>query len=156
MSTYVIGDVHGCFDELKKLLKKISFNPLKDSIIFTGDLVNRGNQSLEVLEFCMKEKSIDTVLGNHDVFLIKSLLGKKSPKRLKNVCAHKNKKKFLQWLVKKPFLISKKLNGKEFIIVHAGIPPSWSMKDTKVFAKRLSKNLKNNPCLLYTSPSPRD
>ena len=70
MSTYVIGDVHGCFDELKKLLKKISFNPSKDSIIFTGDLVNRGNQSLEVLEFCMKEKSIDTVLGNHDVFLL--------------------------------------------------------------------------------------
>ena len=34
MSTYVIGDVHGCFDELKKLLKKISFNPSKDSIIF--------------------------------------------------------------------------------------------------------------------------
>ena len=59
MSTYVIGDVHGCFDELKKLLKKISFNPSKDSIIFTGDLVNRGNQSLEVLEFCMKERSID-------------------------------------------------------------------------------------------------
>jgi len=133
MSTYVIGDVHGCFDELKKLLKKISFNPSKDSIIFTGDLVNRGNQSLEVLEFCMKEKSIETVLGNHDVFLIKSLLGKKSPKRLKNICAHKNKKKFLEWLVKKPFLISKKLNGKEFIIVHAGIPPSWSIKDTKVF-----------------------
>ena len=99
MSTYVIGDVHGCFDELKKLLKKISFNPSKDSIIFTGDLVNRGNQSLEVLEFCMKEKSIDTVLGNHDVFLIKSLLGKKSPERLKNICVHKNKKKFLQWLV---------------------------------------------------------
>ena len=42
-------------------------------------------------------------------------------------------------------MISKKLNGKEFIIVHAGIPPSWSIKDTKVFAKRLSKNLKNNP-----------
>ena len=145
MSTYVIGDVHGCFDELKKLLKKISFNPSKDSIIFTGDLVNRGNQSLEVLEFCMKERSIDTVLGNHDVFLIKNLLGKKSPKRLKNICAHKNKRKFLEWLVKKPFLISKKLNGKEFIIVHAGIPPSWSIKDTKVFAKRLSKNLKNNP-----------
>ena len=101
MSTYVIGDVHGCFDELK-----ISYNPSKDSIIFTGDLVNRGNQSLEVLEFCMKKKSIDTVLGNHDVFLIKSLLGKKSPKRLKNICIHKNKGKFLQWLVNKPFLIS--------------------------------------------------
>ena len=77
MSTYVIGDVHGCFDELKKLLKKISFNPSKDSIIFTGDLVNRGNQSLEVLEFCMKEKSIDTVLGNHDVFLNKKLIREK-------------------------------------------------------------------------------
>ena len=72
MSTYVIGDVHGCFDELKKLLKKISFNPSKDSIIFTGDLVNRGNQSLEVLEFCMKEKSIDVVLKNETLYISKS------------------------------------------------------------------------------------
>jgi bis(5'-nucleosyl)-tetraphosphatase (symmetrical) len=56
MAHYVIGDVQGCFSELDKLTKKIKFNPDKDKLIFAGDLVNRGTQSLEVMEFCMKQK----------------------------------------------------------------------------------------------------
>ena len=51
MSTYVIGDVHGCYDELQMLIKKIKFNKNKDSLIFLGDLVNRGRDSLKVLNF---------------------------------------------------------------------------------------------------------
>ncbi len=53
MSTYVIGDVHGCFNELRRLLEKINFKKDEDKIIFIGDLVNRGTQSLEVLDFCL-------------------------------------------------------------------------------------------------------
>ena len=53
MSTYVIGDVHGCYDELQMLIKKIKFNKNKDSLIFLGDLVNRGRDSLKVLNFCI-------------------------------------------------------------------------------------------------------
>ena len=71
MATYVIGDVQGCFNELIKLTKKIKFNPSQDKLIFAGDLVNRGPQSLEVLEFCLQnKKSIKAVLGNHDLYLL--------------------------------------------------------------------------------------
>ena len=50
MSTYVIGDVHGCFDQLINLLDKIDYDSQKDKIILTGDLVNRGPESLAVLK----------------------------------------------------------------------------------------------------------
>ena len=46
MSHYVIGDVQGCYDELINLCSKIKFNPKKDTLIFAGDLVNRGNKKI--------------------------------------------------------------------------------------------------------------
>ncbi|MDA9094479.1 metallophosphoesterase, partial [Gammaproteobacteria bacterium] len=80
MSTYVIGDVQGCYDELIKLTKKVKFNPENDTLIFAGDLVNRGPKSKEVLDFCLKHRdSIKLVLGNHDLYLL-SLIESKQKK----------------------------------------------------------------------------
>ena len=71
MSHYVIGDVQGCYDELINLCSKIKFNPKKDTLIFAGDLVNRGPKSREVLNFCLEnKKSIKAVLGHHDFYLL--------------------------------------------------------------------------------------
>ena len=71
MSTYVVGDIQGCFEPFQCLLEQVKFNPDKDKLIFAGDLVNRGTQSLEVMEFCMKhKKSVKAVLGNHDFYLL--------------------------------------------------------------------------------------
>ena len=66
MSSYVIGDVQGCFDELMLLLEKINFDPKKDELIFAGDLINRGPKSLEVLEFCLANKKSIEVVEYHD------------------------------------------------------------------------------------------
>ena len=70
MSTYVIGDVHGCFDQFIRLLDKIEYDSQLDRIILTGDLVNRGPESLAVLNYCIANKNITSVLGNHDLYLL--------------------------------------------------------------------------------------
>ena len=49
--TIIVGDIHGCYKELKKLLKKVSFHEDEDWLISLGDLMDRGRQSYEVFDF---------------------------------------------------------------------------------------------------------
>ena len=109
MPSYVIGDVQGCFDELMLLLEKINFNSKNDELIFAGDLINRGPKSLEVLEFCLKnKKSIEVVLGNHDIYLLYLIHQNKKNFQLAPILESKNKKKFFNWLIEKPLMIERK------------------------------------------------
>ena len=61
----VIGDVHGCYHTLKELVDKIKNKYPNIKIFCVGDLVDRGNNSFEVVEFVVAEK-IQCVIGNHD------------------------------------------------------------------------------------------
>ena len=61
----VIGDVHGCYYTLKQLVEKIKYKYPDINIYCVGDLVDRGNNSFEVIEFVVAEK-IQFTIGNHD------------------------------------------------------------------------------------------
>ena len=66
MTTYVVGDIQGCFDPFQHLLKKIDFNPDKDRLWSVGDLVNRGPDNLRTLRwFYAHRDNVTMVLGNH-------------------------------------------------------------------------------------------
>jgi bis(5'-nucleosyl)-tetraphosphatase (symmetrical) len=145
MSHYVIGDVQGCYDELINLCSKIKFNPKKDTLIFAGDLVNRGPKSLEVLNFCLEnKKSIKAVLGNHDFYLLYLIEHKKNNRSLKTILNADNISKIHKWLKKLPLLLKVKINGHNFWISHAGIPHIWNFKTAKKLSIEVQVALKED------------
>ncbi len=130
MSTYAVGDLQGCLKPLKKLLKKVRFNDDRDTLWLTGDLVNRGPQSLETLKFVYERRdNIVTVLGNHDLHLLAVNEGIKkasSSDTLDEIITSPDKDQLLYWLRQQPLVHhDKHLN---YTLVHAGIPPQWSIK----------------------------
>lgn len=145
MSHYAIGDVQGCYSELLALLKKINFNPSKDKLWFTGDLVNRGPQSLQVLRFV---KSLGTnaitVLGNHDLHLLAIAAGKQQQKKqdtLDELLNAPDCKELCEWLRHQPLIHhDEKLN---YTLVHAGLAPQWDLKHTLCYAHEVETILRN-------------
>ena len=147
MSTYVIGDVHGCFDQFIRLLKKIDYDSKKDQIILTGDLVNRGPKSLAVLNYCMADKNITTVLGNHDLYLLYLISINQGKGKLKKIVEAENNKQIFEWLITRPLLIQafNQSTNNKFIITHAGIPEIWSLEKAQDLADEVSQALTNHP-----------
>ena len=147
MSTYVIGDIHGCFKQFINLLKKINYDKKKDKIILTGDLVNRGSESLSVLNYCIADKNITSVLGNHDLYLLYLMSINQGKGKLKNVVGAENNKEIFKWLITRPLLLKifDPITKNTFIISHAGIPEIWSLKKAQNLAEEVSLALIDNP-----------
>lgn len=146
MSTYAIGDIHGCFEQLQHLLEVIEYDRKKDILWFTGDYVNGGPQSLETLRFIksLGEQNI-CVLGNHDVYLlgvatgaVKSLNDRKIG--FEDVLAAPDLPEIIAWLRTLPFAhYDPKYDA---LLVHAGVIPQWSLTQILEYAEDLSNVLK--------------
>ncbi|HEX5313828.1 MAG TPA: metallophosphoesterase, partial [Gammaproteobacteria bacterium] len=118
MAVFAIGDVQGCAQALKSLLARIRFDPADDLLWFTGDLVNRGPRSLEVLRFVrgLGERAI-TVLGNHDLHLIAMAAGLKPPTPgLAAVLEAEDGAELIAWLRARPLLHHDPRYG--YVLVH--------------------------------------
>ncbi len=146
MAVWAIGDIQGCYDHLKRVLKKIKFNPQKDTLWLAGDLVNRGDKSLEVLNYLYSIKSsIKIVLGNHDISLIASYYKIKKPNpTIEPVLNAPNAKELITWLRFQPFLVwDFKLN---YMMAHAGISPQFDFGMAIKYASQIEKKLQSqNP-----------
>jgi bis(5'-nucleosyl)-tetraphosphatase (symmetrical) len=136
---YVIGDVQGCFEALKALLKEIRFDPDQDFLWFAGDLVARGENSVGVLRFVKKladRGAAATVLGNHDLTLIACARGFKKIKdkdRTQDVIDAIDGDELIDWLRKQPLSLSP---NDTTLITHAGIPHIWSAEKLWSLLKR--------------------
>lgn len=155
MATYIIGDVQGCYRELQLLLEKINFNPNKDTLGFVGDLINRGPHSLEVLRFIKQLPNAHVVLGNHDIFAL--ILGyglmplDAYPHTFHELFKAPDKYELLDWLRAQPLI--KKIAAPDAVLVHAGIPPQWSIDQALNYAHEVHEELTNKYFLTFLRDS---
>tara|TARA_B110000046_G_scaffold160993_1_gene174432 strand:+ start:6091 stop:6885 length:795 start_codon:yes stop_codon:yes gene_type:complete len=143
VTRYAVGDIQGCLDPLLQLLDKVSFNPAHDQLVAVGDLINRGPKSLQTLRFCKAlGNSFKTVLGNHDLHLLAIAHGVRSPTpkdTLDDILAAPDRHDLLAWLQQQPLLLS----IGEFTVVHAGIPPIWTLSQAQSLASEVSAALQS-------------
>ena len=143
MATYAIGDVHGCFKTLQKLLHKIRFDPRRDRLWLVGDLVNRGPRSLAVLRWAMEQEDrIVAVLGNHDLHLLARAAGVAAPKRrdsVEDVLNAPDRDDLVRWLRTRPLLHRE--GG--FTLVHAGLFPEWTPQQAAELARETEAALRD-------------
>jgi bis(5'-nucleosyl)-tetraphosphatase (symmetrical) len=149
MATYAIGDVQGCFDELKTLLNKINFNSDCDQLWFCGDIVNRGPKSLDTLRFIRSLKgNAITVLGNHDLHLLATAyLQNKSGKHdtFSDILQASDLSDILEWLRHRPLIH----NDNNITLLHAGIHPDWSLQKALTLAHEVETLLQSDKHLEF-------
>lgn len=144
MATYVVGDVQGCFSGLQRLLDKVNFNENDDRLCFCGDLVNRGDDSLSVLRFAKSLPNSEVVLGNHDITLLAiaaGVLDLESQPTLRAIFTADDGAEIISWLRKQPLMYVD--HDAKWAMVHAGIPPQWSLLQSKKYADQVNSLLIN-------------
>ena len=139
---YAVGDIQGCAPSLKALVKKI---PKKSNMIFLGDLVNRGPDSLGTLrqlKSLQESGRAECILGNHDLHLLAIDAGLRNTKGLDTVdtiLKAPDRKELIHWIRNRPMALS---NGK-VLTVHAGVLPQWDLQQTIECAQEVEKALRS-------------
>lgn len=136
---YAIGDVHGHYEALLRLLEQIRFSD-GDTLWLTGDLINRGGQSIEVLRFVARTPQIRMVLGNHDVGLL--VQAQNFPEWGSGTVAEALLREedglaLLDFLRHQPLMLQQ--DG--VILSHAGIYPEWTAQEALRYAQEVEKRL---------------
>ncbi len=148
MTDYVVGDIQGCYSDLRRLLDKAGFDPDHDTLWAAGDLVNRGPESLETLRYLKSlKKHCIAVLGNHDLHLLAVAHGVRDAKHsdtIDDILAAKDRDKLLDWVRHRPLVHYDK--SLKTLMVHAGIPPIWDLDQTRERARELEKVLQSKKC----------
>ena len=147
MPTYAIGDLQGCYEELKALLACIKFNVDRDQLWFVGDLVNRGPYSLKTLRYVRDlQDNATVVLGNHDLHLLSCrYLDRMAPTKkdtTQEILDAPDCDKLLDWLRHQN--LAHLDNNLSFSMVHAGLPPSWDCFTTTGFATEVEQQLQSD------------
>jgi bis(5'-nucleosyl)-tetraphosphatase (symmetrical) len=140
MSTYAIGDLQGCLASLEALLPT-----LLDArrLIFVGDLVNRGPQSLATLRVVrqhVESGSAVALLGNHDLHLLAvdaSIRPAHLSDTLQEILDAPDRRELIDWLRTVP--LAHMEDGHLF--VHAGVPPQWTCDQTLMRAEEVRQRL---------------
>ena len=169
--TIIMGDIHGCYDELINLLNKVNYDSNNDLLISVGDLIAKGPKSLEVLNFFINNKNTLCVMGNHEYAVVRWLFfaesnesNKSIPIGLKPGSEHEKMAKMLnseqiKYLYNLPhilqistkFDIDEKKTKNNLIIVHAGINPLIDISQNNSYDVMYVRNIHNSLATEYIS-----
>jgi bis(5'-nucleosyl)-tetraphosphatase (symmetrical) len=154
MKTYAIGDLQGCAHEAQLLLDRIAAtNPDGANVIFVGDLINRGPDSLGALRrvAALARSSggrIDALLGNHDLHLLAVACGAQRASgsdTLDAILHAPDRDELLEWLRQRPLA----LMARGHLLVHAGVLPHWSAEQTLALAAEVEAALRAPDWMLF-------
>lgn len=147
MATYLIGDIQGCYEPLRRLLDKINFDTASDRLWCCGDVVNRGGKSLEVLRLLhsMGDQLVIT-LGNHDFYLLSDNVrfadGNSKNREFRRVLEAHDRQQLLGWLQHQPLAFWSK--EYRLLMIHAGVIPQWTAKKTRMYAREVQVALRSD------------
>lgn len=151
MAVYAVGDVQGCLTPLRCLLEQVSFDPTQDRFWLVGDLVNRGPQSLETLRFLYAMRdAVTAVLGNHDLHLLAVAHNVERLKKgdtLREILDAPDCAELLDWLRCQPLIHHDA--ERQITMVHAGIPPQWTLKKALKRAAEVEEVLRDDSRLPF-------
>ncbi|MGO0685652.1 symmetrical bis(5'-nucleosyl)-tetraphosphatase [Pseudomonas fulva] len=146
MATYAVGDLQGCLQPLKCLLERVRFDPAVDQLWLVGDLVNRGPESLETLRYLYSiRQSLTCVLGNHDLHLLaawRNVERLKKSDTLREIIEAPDADQLLDWLRQQKLLHYDEPRG--IALVHAGIPPQWTLGKALELAGEVEQVLRDD------------
>lgn len=141
MATYCIGDIHGCHDELMRLLELIKFDENKDDLILTGDLIGRGPLPVETMQEILKlGKCVKSVLGNHDINFLAVHYGiskARAKDNLEVILKSKLREEIVEFFLKSSLL--QLHDTKALAVAHAGIFPLWDIKQARKESKEIQR-----------------
>ena len=128
--TIVVGDIHGCYDELMALLRKAEFGP-DDTVVAVGDLIVKGPKNRQVLDLFIADKRLRAVLGNHDRAIKRYLHGKKDSLKGQQAKAFAELKgdveRYYLFLQSLPLMI----DLGSHLVVHGGLRPGVALTRQK-------------------------
>lgn len=139
---HLLGDLQGCADALERMLAEIGFSPSRDRIVVLGDLVNRGPDSLAVLQRLQGLGNAATcLLGNHDLHLLAVACGTRELQpgdTFGDVLSAPDAQAHIEWLRAQPLAHVEA----GWLCVHAGVVPAWTTADTLAHAAEVQAVLR--------------
>ena len=158
---YVMSDLHGCYDAYVEALEKIHFKE-EDTLYILGDVIDRGKQSIELLQDMMCRPNVYPIIGNHEYMaltVLKKFCVEITKDNVENYLTEEDMCLYIDWvanggnetltsflklsLEQKEVIIDYlsefslyeevEVHGKTFILVHAGLEPFDEKKDLESY-----------------------
>ena len=143
MALYFIGDLHSCCTSFKALLERVDFSPSRDEAVLLGDMINRGPQTLETLETIMQyDGAIHGLLGNHEIHFLAVACNLRKERLHDTIAPILNSSKrafYVDWIRQQHMA----LYQDNWLAVHAGVAPQWTLQETLAYAQEVETILRS-------------